>query len=176
VNRCYFLDNPSDLLPSEINVCGIAIPINSEKLTNCSHLGLERLVQARCRICPYNFECECTYSDTNLNEALELGNLIINFGKDFVETASRALNELREKLTSIVSECLTILILCPSEINLMDFERLTNTLIKEFDADMIAMHTELTEIEETVILIFIWIKKLRGLSNPRGNATGFGIQ
>jgi hypothetical protein len=156
VNGCYFLDNPSNLLSSEISVCGLAIPINSEKLTNCSHLGLERLVQARCRICPYNFECECTYPEKiSEGKTMRLWDWILFSLKEPIETA---LNRVKSKIGSIIPEWLAILVICPFQANLENCEALIGTVVREMNMEneKISVRFLFTEIEEINVLICIW--------------------
>jgi hypothetical protein len=152
---CFFLENSVKSLPKEIIVDNVVIAINSDKPATCSHLGITNLVQARCRVCPYNIECECTYLDGNSGKALRLRDWAIISGKDPVEMAYNASNVLRAKFSSSIPEWLTILMICPSQTNLTDFENIINAMIRDIDIKT-SFAFEFVENEGITILICFW--------------------
>jgi hypothetical protein len=155
MGNCFFLENSVKCLPKEIIVGNVVIAINSDKPTTCSHLGITHLVQARCRVCPYNIECECIYLGDNLGKPLKLRDWVIISGKDPVETAYNAFNILRAKFSSIIPEWLTILMVCPSQTNLGDFENIINAIIKDMNIKT-SFAFEFVKNEEITILICVW--------------------
>jgi hypothetical protein len=153
--ECRFLENSVKSLPKEIIVGNVVIAINSDKPETCLHLGTIHLVQARCRVCPYNIECECAYLDRNSDKALKLRDWAIISGKDPVEMAYNASNVLRVKFSSSIPEWLTILMICPSQTNLTDFEKIINAMIKDIDIKT-SFAFEFVENEGITILICFW--------------------
>jgi len=156
MRNCFFLENSVKSLPKEIIAGNVVIAINSDKPATCLHLGITHLVQARCRVCPYNIECECTYlEDGNSGKALKLRNWAIISGKDPVEMAYNASNVLRVKFSSSIPEWLTILMICPSQTNLTDFENIINAIIRDIDIKT-SFAFEFVENEGITILICFW--------------------
>jgi len=155
MRNCFFLENSVKSLPKEIIGGNVVIAINSDKPATCSHLGTIHLVQARCRVCPYNIECECTYLDGNSDKALKLRYWVIISGKDPVEMTYNASNILRVKFSSSIPEWLIILIICSSQTNLTDFESIINAIIKDIEIKT-SFAFEFLENEGITILICFW--------------------
>lgn len=161
VKKCFFLDSPEIFLPQEIKVGNRLIPLNSDKITDFPHFGIKNLVQARCRICPYNCEGECAYLSTNSNaEPLRLLGWVINSRKDSIDTVYSALEEIRTKIISITPELLTILMVSPSRITLRELEDIQNVILKDISPDTKVSFAfeEIFEGEEITIVICLWIR------------------
>jgi hypothetical protein len=162
MKKCLFLDNSEICLTQEIKVGNLTIPINSDELVAYPHLGIKHLVQARCRICPYNFECECAYPSTNsYAEPLKLlGWIITSWRKGSIETAYNALDKVRAKIGSITPDWLTILMICPFQTTFGELEDIQNAVIKELSLDTKVSFAfdEVVEDEEIIIVVCLWIK------------------